>query len=184
MHTQPLRTVTFLLSGMLSRNIQVATRFAFLAFFLLALVTPLVSAQLRVGNLTHVLPQCVTQCDAYDVMNTECNNVGVYEITYIYCECTPPNFQIIEDCFNCQSVNATQEAEMQELLDDIVNNCNNKLTSPDSTLSISSQQIVPSAGASSEAKTSNSARSKIVRPRLQSTGVIISVLVSFLGRWT
>ncbi|KAJ7258718.1 hypothetical protein B0H12DRAFT_1070106 [Mycena haematopus] len=96
-----------------------------------------------VGNLTNVLPQCEAACDAYDVMSSDCNAVGIFDITYIYCECTPRNFGIIEECFDCQSVNATQEALMQGLLDDIVNTCNEKITAPDSTVSISAQKIVP-----------------------------------------
>ncbi|KAJ7877007.1 hypothetical protein B0H13DRAFT_2054417 [Mycena leptocephala] len=117
----------------------------------LGLLIPFVD--LGVGNLTHVLPQCETQCDAYDVMSTECNGVGVYDITYIYCECTPTNFKIIEDCFNCQSVNATEEATMQELLDDIVDTCNEKLTAPGSTVSISPQKIVPSPSPGAKVRT-------------------------------
>lgn len=53
----------------------------------------------------------------YRYYRQECNNVGVYEITYIYCECTPANFKTIEACLNCMSVNATEEATMQQLLD-------------------------------------------------------------------
>ncbi|KAJ7630288.1 hypothetical protein FB45DRAFT_915085 [Roridomyces roridus] len=125
--------------------------FLVLSLVLLSLFTTNVSAQLRVGNLSQaqVLPQCQTQCDAYNVMNTQCNTVGVFDITYIYCECTPTNFDIIESCFNCQAVNATQEAVMQQLLDDIVDECNNKIIAPDSTVTISSQKIMPSPTGSS-----------------------------------
>ncbi|KAJ7766505.1 hypothetical protein DFH07DRAFT_809157 [Mycena maculata] len=149
MPTEPLFRTCLL--GVPGRYIPMAARVAIIALSLLALLAPRVSAQLRVGNLTNVLPQCETQCDAYDVMTTECNGVGVYEITYIYCECTPANIGIIEACFNCQSVNATQEAEMQELLDDIVNNCNDVASAPGSTVSVSPQAIVPSPSPSTKA---------------------------------
>ncbi|KAJ7644496.1 hypothetical protein FB45DRAFT_898071 [Roridomyces roridus] len=111
-----------------------------------------------VGNLSQsqVLPQCQTQCDAYNVMNTQCNAVGVFDITYIYCECTPTNFDIIESCFNCQAVNATQEAVMQQLLDDIVDECNNKIIAPDSTVTISSQKIMPSSSSTASSTPSQS----------------------------
>ncbi|KAJ7465116.1 hypothetical protein FB451DRAFT_1262665 [Mycena latifolia] len=145
-------------------------------FTLLALFTPCAPAQLRVGNLTHVLPECQTVCDAYDVMNTGCAGVGIYDITYIYCECTPENFKIIEDCFDCQSVNATQEATMQALLDDIVNNCNNKLIAPDSTVSISPQKIVPSETSTSTGQPSNNARRKTSCPSVPSSGFIGAIL--------
>ncbi|KAF7308912.1 hypothetical protein MKEN_01091700 [Mycena kentingensis (nom. inval.)] len=115
------------------------------------LLTTTVAAQLRVGNITNVLPQCETACEAYGVMNTQCNAVGVYQITYIYCECTPTNLKIVLDCFNCQSVNATQEQLMQSLLDDIVDTCNDKSFAPDSTLSVSSLDITPSSTSTSAA---------------------------------
>ncbi|KAJ7037702.1 hypothetical protein C8F04DRAFT_1091284 [Mycena alexandri] len=158
------------LLGVPGRYIPMVPRFGLLAFSILAFFAAHVSAQLRVGNLTHVLPQCETQCDAYDVMTTECNDVGVYDITYIYCECTPTNFEIIEDCFNCQAVNATQEALMQDLLDDIVNTCNEKVTAPGSTVSISSQKIMPSPSAS--AQNSNDV---LARPRLRTLGILATL---------
>ncbi|KAJ6578719.1 hypothetical protein DFH09DRAFT_1148174 [Mycena vulgaris] len=137
-----------------------ASRLALLILFLVALLVPCAAAQFRAGNLTHVLPECQT-------------DVGVYEITYIYC--TPTNFKIVEDCFNCQSANATQEVTMQGLLNDIVNNCNNKLTTPDSTISISPQKIVPSASSSAQA---SSARRKSVHPGgMPSPGVIAAITV-------
>ncbi|KAJ7082996.1 hypothetical protein C8R44DRAFT_822709 [Mycena epipterygia] len=169
----------WLLLGVPGRYIPMA---ALMSFSLLSLLAPCASAQLHVGNLTHVLPQCQTQCDAYDVMTTECNNVGVFEITYIYCLCTPPNFKIIEDCFDCQSVNATQEAMMQELLDDIVNNCNDKLTAPGSTVSVSAQKIVPSPSSSANVKPANHARPSIVRPRSWRSGVVVT-LGALLVSW-
>ncbi|KAJ6477110.1 hypothetical protein C8R47DRAFT_1075432 [Mycena vitilis] len=153
----------------------VVARTILVVFCLLALLAPSASAQLRVGNLTHILPQCQTACDAYDVMTTGCNGVGIYDITYIYCECTPTNLDIIEDCFNCQSVNATQEATMQQLLDDIVNMCNEKVTAQGSTVSISAQQIEPSPSTSA----TNDAHIKIMRPRLWDTR--IAVLGAILG---
>ncbi|KAJ7637924.1 hypothetical protein DFH06DRAFT_1218164 [Mycena polygramma] len=158
------------LVGVPGRYIPVVARTILLVFCLLAFLTPSASAQLRVGNLTHVLPQCQTACDAYDVMTTGCNGVGIYDITYIYCECTPTNFDIIEDCFNCQSVNATQEATMQQLLDDIVNMCNEKVTAPDSTVSISPQKIVPSPSSGA----TNDARADAVRPRFWDTSTVVS----------
>ncbi|KAJ7863493.1 hypothetical protein B0H14DRAFT_470029 [Mycena olivaceomarginata] len=169
------------LLGVPGRYIPMAARVVLLVCLWLAFLTPHVSAQLRVGNLTHVLPQCDTQCDAYNVMSTGCNGVGVFDITYIYCECTPTNFRIIEDCFNCQSVNATQEALMQELLDDIVDTCNEKVTAPDSTVSIAPQKIDPSP--SSSANNSNDARIDIARPRLWSAAAVValgSLLMSYL----
>ncbi|KAF7365574.1 hypothetical protein MVEN_00430800 [Mycena venus] len=168
------------LLGVPGRYIPMTSRAILLAFFWLAFLTSNVSAQLRVGNLTKVLPQCETVCDAYDVMNTECNGVGVYDITFIYCECTPTNFKIIEDCFNCQAVNASQVELMQDLLDDIVNTCNEKATAPDSTVSIPPQKIVPSP--SSGTKNSNDARINVEPPRLRiaafvvALGVIVGVL--------
>ncbi|KAJ7166410.1 hypothetical protein C8R43DRAFT_194338 [Mycena crocata] len=158
------------LFGVPGRYIPMAPRFVLLVFALLVFFAP-ASAQLRVGNLTHVLPQCQTVCDAYDVMNTGCAGVGVYDITYIYCECTPPNFKIIEDCFNCQSVNASQEALMQDLLNDIVDECNNKLVAPGSTVSVSPQKIVPSP--SSSATSSNNAL--VIPPRSRSAGVVVAL---------
>ncbi|KAJ7081589.1 hypothetical protein B0H15DRAFT_854304 [Mycena belliarum] len=143
---------------------------AALILSLLALFAPCASAQLRVGNLTNVLPQCQAACDAYAVMTTGCAGVGVYEITYIYCECTPDNFRIIEDCFNCQSVNATQEALMQALLDDIVNNCNSKELAPGSTVSISPQKIVPSP------TSTNFARRKDSRSTMSNAGIVGAIL--------
>ncbi|KAJ6550661.1 hypothetical protein DFH09DRAFT_1168636 [Mycena vulgaris] len=171
MAARPLLPIRLLL-GAPGRCIPMASRLALLVLFLVALLAPCAAAQFRAGNLTHVLPECQTECDAYDVMTTGCASVGVYEITYIYCECTPTNFKIIEDCFNCQSVNATQEATMQGLLNDIVNNCNNKLTAPDSTISISPQKIVPSASSSAQ---SSSARRKSVHPGMPSSGVIAAI---------
>jgi len=147
------------------------TRAVLLAFCWLVFLVPYVSAQLRVGNLTNVLPQCETLCDAYDVMTTECNGVGIFDITYIYCECTPTNFRIIEDCFNCQSVNATEEETMQGLLDDIVNTCNEKATAPESTASISPQKIMPSP--SSSANNSRDTRINIARPRLRNAAIVV-----------
>ncbi|KAJ6584492.1 hypothetical protein B0H19DRAFT_1105258 [Mycena capillaripes] len=167
------------LLGVPGRYFPMTLRAILLALSLLAFLAPHVSAQLRVGNLTHVLPQCQTQCDAYDVLNTDCNGVGVYDITYIYCECTPANFDIIEDCFNCQSVNATQEALMQELLDDIVNMCNEKATAPGSTVSISAQKIVPSPSFS--AKTSNGAHFNTTPPRLRRAGIVVALGAVFGG---
>ncbi|KAJ7058488.1 hypothetical protein C8F01DRAFT_1255641 [Mycena amicta] len=146
---------------------------------LTTLLTP-IAAQLRVGNLTHVLPQCQDVCETYDVMNTQCNAVGVFEITFIYCECTPRNLQIVLDCFDCQSVNATQQALMQDLLDDVVNTCNDRNGAPDSTLSVSSMQIVPSSSASS---TPNSvARGHVPIPALRLLGgaAVISGLAGVL----
>ncbi|KAK7023044.1 hypothetical protein R3P38DRAFT_2957213 [Favolaschia claudopus] len=128
-----------------ARRISTAACSILLAFLWLAVLAPTqVSAQVRVGNITKALPQCVDVCDAYNVMNTQCNAVGIFDITYIYCECTPNNFRIIEDCFNCQAVNETQVELMQTLLDDIVDTCNEKVTAPDSTVQISPQKIVPS----------------------------------------
>ncbi|KAJ7904819.1 hypothetical protein B0H13DRAFT_2024733 [Mycena leptocephala] len=167
------RSLRLCFLGVPGRYIPMALRAIMLAFCFLAFHAPHISAQLRVGNLTHVLPQCETQCDAYDVMSTECNGVGVYDITYIYCECTPTNFKIIEDCFNCQSVNATEEATMQELLDDIVDTCNEKLTAPGSTVSISPQKIVPSP--SPGAKSSNDVRIYIAPPRLWCAGLVVTL---------
>ncbi|KAF7312281.1 hypothetical protein MIND_00241100 [Mycena indigotica] len=115
-----------------------------LQIFMVTILLAPTAAQLRVGNLTHVLPQCNNVCNAYNVMNTQCNAVGVYEITFIYCECTPTNLQIVLDCFNCQSVNTTQQQLMQELLDDIVHTCNDRTGAPDSTVTVSSLAIVPS----------------------------------------
>ncbi|KAJ7050661.1 hypothetical protein C8F01DRAFT_1092176 [Mycena amicta] len=60
----------------------------------------------------------------------------------------------IETCFNCQSVNATQEDEFQGFLDDIVDNCNDRFGSPDSTISISAQKIQPTGAFSSEGPSS------------------------------
>ncbi|CAK5280144.1 unnamed protein product [Mycena citricolor] len=119
-------------------------------------------AQLRLGNLTGVLPQCTTQCTDYDVMTTECNNVGIYQITYIYCECSANSLQIVQDCFNCQAVNATQQKTMQGLLDDLVNTCNDKTAAPASTLTVSPLQISPSASASAGAQTGHAASLKQV----------------------
>ncbi|KAJ7162997.1 hypothetical protein C8R46DRAFT_1102169 [Mycena filopes] len=154
------------------RYIPMLPQLTLLVLYILALLTTHVSAQLRVGNLTNVLPQCEPQCDAYDIMTTGCANVGVYDITYIYCECTAPNFAIIEACFNCQAVNATQEALMQELLDDIVDTCNEKATAPDSTVSIASQKITPSPSASP-----NHATLGIIRP-LRTLGIAIVVFLA------
>ncbi|KAJ7205955.1 hypothetical protein GGX14DRAFT_457750 [Mycena pura] len=150
---------------------------AFFLFYLASLVAP-VAAQLRIGNLTHVLPQCQTVCDAYDVMTTECNGVGVFEITFIYCECTPQNLQIVERCFDCQSVNASQQALMQNLLDDIVNTCNDKNGAPDSTLSVSPQFIVPSSSASSA---SGSLHKSISDLSLRCAGGVVGVAIATAG---
>ncbi|KAJ6543645.1 hypothetical protein B0H10DRAFT_2193298, partial [Mycena sp. CBHHK59/15] len=96
-----------------------------------------------VGNITNILPQCQDLCVAYNVMNTNCENFNVFKQDYIACECTTPNFKIIEDCFNCQSVNATEEDTFQDVLDAIVDNCNDRFGSPGSTISIAPQKIVP-----------------------------------------
>ncbi|KAJ7681496.1 hypothetical protein B0H17DRAFT_1076155 [Mycena rosella] len=72
-------------------------RAALVVLSLFALFAPCASAQLRepsahllesalipddvkpgIGNLTHVLPQCQTLCDAYDVMNTVCYLVPLH----------------------------------------------------------------------------------------------------------
>ncbi|KAF7357434.1 hypothetical protein MSAN_01339400 [Mycena sanguinolenta] len=174
------RSPRLCLSGVSGRQIPIsmAPRAIMFGFFWLAFLASYASAQLRVGNLTNVLPQCEDACDAYDVMTTGCNDVGVFDITYIYCECTPTNFEIIENCFDCQSVNATQEQLMQALLDDIVNTCNEKVTAPGSTVSISAQQIVPQP--SSSPNNSNDARSRTIPLRCSSIVVALLAFVSAL----
>nr|GAT57246.1 predicted protein [Mycena chlorophos] len=118
-----------------------------LFLFVVNLFMPIV-AQIRVDNLTHILPQCENVCTEFNVITTECNAVGIYDITYIYCECSPTNLQIILNCFDCQSVNETQEAIYQQLLDDVVDTCNDRVDAPDSTLTVSALSIVPSPSSS------------------------------------
>lgn len=80
------------------------------------------------------------------------------------------------------SICLSLRAMNQIIFTDIVNNCNDKLTSPDSTISISSQQIMPSP--SSTAGASNSARPGMARPGLRGAGVLLGlgvVVGSFFG---
>nr|GAT57231.1 predicted protein [Mycena chlorophos] len=136
-----------------------------LTFLLAGLLTRVV-AQLRIDNLTQILPQCNETCTAFNVITTQCNAVGVYDVTYIYCECSSANLQIILNCFDCQSVNATEENVYQALLDDVVDTCNDRVDAPDSTLSVSALSIVPSPSSSASSTSNASARAHDPLPSL------------------
>ncbi|KAJ7863589.1 hypothetical protein B0H13DRAFT_1899593 [Mycena leptocephala] len=132
---------------------------------------------LGVGNLTAILPQCQGLCDAYNVMVTNCQKNNIFAQGFKQCECTDPNFKVIEDCFDCQAVNATQEDVMQDLLDEIVDNCNDRFGSPDLTISIAPQKIVPTAAFSRAVPEASGTGTPGPNNAASTSGIPISLMV-------
>ncbi|KAJ7050665.1 hypothetical protein C8F01DRAFT_676375 [Mycena amicta] len=104
-----------------------------------------VNAETKVLPQSIILPQCQDPCTKYNDMTTYCTPDGGFLATVQFCECNPTNLTVIETCFNCQSVNATQENEFQQLLDVVVDTCNQQFGSPGNTISLSSLKIQPTA---------------------------------------
>ncbi|KAJ7687918.1 hypothetical protein B0H17DRAFT_1332268 [Mycena rosella] len=128
------------------------------------LVTPTYTFQISTsGNITNVIPQCQDVCDTYDQLVGTCEKTPAQGVNFEQCECTDDNFKIIDACFNCQA-DASGTDQLQDILDGIASDCNNKVFQVAGT--IAPQPIV----ASTFALTGNTGDPAISTVNVKSTG--------------